>query len=122
MAIVGRQRSTRGASGLPSGRSRKTMPTSATSAAMPVGSPALIDDICTDSVGAMVRVRREHGPIVAFPKGGGEQTVFAFGPDANHAVFSDPHQYHIVGPPGPKRSSQRKFQQGLFGLNGNQHL
>src|SRR4029079_14037802 len=64
----------------------------------------------------------EHGPIAAFPKGGGEQTVFAFGPDANYAVFSDPPQYHIVGPPGPKRPSQRKFQQGLFGLNGNQHL
>jgi cytochrome P450 len=88
---------------------------------MPIGSPALIDDICTDSVGALMRAYREYGSLAAFPKGS-DQTVFAFGPEANRAVFGDPKMYHIVGPPGPKRSSQRKFQQGLFGLNGNQHI
>ena len=72
----------------------------APSATMPIGSPDVIDDICTDSVGAMTRVRREYGRLAAFPKGS-EQTVFAFGPEANYAVFSDPQLYLIAGPPGP---------------------
>jgi cytochrome P450 len=85
-----------------------------------VGSPALLQDICDDSVGCLMRLEREYGALVAFPKGG-ELTVFAFGPEANRAVFADPQLYHIVGPPGPRGSSHRRFQQGLLGLNGAQH-
>lgn len=53
---------------------------------------------------------------------GTDLTVLAFGPEANHAVLTNPDDYHAVGPPGPRSSSQRRFQQGMFGLNGAQHL
>src|SRR5262245_51295832 len=84
------------------------------------GSPALLQDICVDSVGCLTRLYRAYGDFVAFPKGD-DLTVCAFGPEANRAVFSEPQLYHIVGPPGPRASSQRRFQQGLLGLNGAQH-
>ena len=94
---------------------------SGTTPTLPTGSPDLLTDLCTDSVGCLIRVHRQHGRLVAYPKGS-DLTVFAFGPEANQAVFADPSLYHIVGPPGPRGSSQRRFQQGLFGLNGAQHL
>jgi cytochrome P450 len=59
---------------------------------------------------------------VAYVNKGAERTVFAFGPEANRAIFGDTDTYHIFGPPGPRNSSQRRFQQGLFGLNGAKHL
>lgn len=90
-------------------------------AGIPIGSPSLLHDICADSVGCLTRLHRQYGLLVAFPKGS-DLTVFGFGPEANYAVFSEPRLYHMVGPPGPRGSSQRRFQQGLFGLNGAQHL
>ena len=88
---------------------------------MPTGAPAVIADICSDSAGAISRLRRQYGPMVAYRKGD-ELTVFAIGPEANYDVFSRPDIFQIGGgPPGPRGSSQRKFQQGLFGLNGTQH-
>lgn len=88
---------------------------------IPTGAPSLVEDICTDSVGALARVFDRAGPLVAFPKGD-DLTVCAFTPEANRAVFCDPSLYYIAGPPGPRGSSQRRFQRGMFGLNGAQHL
>lgn len=85
--------------------------------AMPIGNEELLHDLCHDTVGCMSRLYRHHGPVVAFPKGT-DQTVFAFGPEANYAVYSDPATYQVYGPPGPRNSAQRRFGQGLFGLNG----
>lgn len=76
-----------------------------------------------DSVGCLARLHRQYGSLVAFPKGS-DLAVCAFGPEANHAVFTEPHVYQTgVGPPGPRGASQRRFQQGLLGgLNGAQYL
>src|SRR5262245_48154612 len=89
--------------------------------AMPEGDPTLLADICADSLAAITRLRQTYGPIVAFHKGN-ELTVFAYGPAANYEVFANTDVFQIGGgPPGPRGSSQRKYQQGLFGLNGTQH-
>ncbi len=87
---------------------------------LPAGCPALLQDLCSDSVGCLTRLYQQYGPLVAFPKGS-DLTVVAYGPEANRAVFTDPDLYYIVGPPGPRGSAQRRFQQGLFGLNWEKH-
>ncbi len=85
--------------------------------AIPQGDEALLHDLSHDTVGCMSRLYREYGPLVAFAKGS-DQTIFAFGPEANRDVFSDPAVFQVYGPPGPKNSAQRRFALGLFGLNG----
>ena len=85
--------------------------------AIPQGDEALLHDLGHDTVGCMSRLYHEYGPVVAFAKGS-TQTVFAFGPEANHDVLSDPAVFQVYGPPGPKNSAQRRFALGLFGLNG----
>lgn len=87
---------------------------------IPSGSPAHLKDICKDTVGSLTQVWRNHGPLVAYPKGT-DLNVFAFSPEANRAIFSDTQLYHTVGIPGPKNSAHRHFRMGLFALNGNQH-
>src|SRR4051812_46571373 len=87
----------------------------------PTGSPESLAGICTDSVAAISRLHREYGPMVVFPNGT-DRTVFAFGPEANRAVFGDTNLYHMIGPVGPKGSAQRAFHLGLLGLNARQHL
>lgn len=84
---------------------------------IPTGDESLLHDLCYDTVGCMSRLYGRHGPLVVFPKGT-DQTVFAFGPEANRDVYSDPATFHVYGPPGPKNSAQRRFGLGLFGLNG----
>lgn len=88
---------------------------------LPTGCLADLRDIDTDTVGCQSRLYQRYGPIVAFEKGS-ERTVFAFGAEANYSIFTDCETYHVFGPPGPKNSSQRRFQNGLFGLNGAKHL
>jgi cytochrome P450 len=86
----------------------------------PVGDPAAIADICTDTVAAFTRLHHDYGRLVGFPKGS-DLTVFAFGPDANHTVFTDTDLYAAVGFPGPKGGPLRVFRHGLFALNGQRH-
>ncbi|MFO0805307.1 MAG: cytochrome P450 [Gemmataceae bacterium] len=87
--------------------------------------PAYADslrDICTDTVGAMSRLHRECGPFTAYGSGS-SRTVFAFDTAANHDVLCDTDTFLMgSGPPGPRRSSQRRFMLGLFGLNGERQL
>jgi cytochrome P450 len=90
-------------------------------APIPTGAAEHLADLSEDTVGCLTRLYRLYGPMVAYPKGA-DLTVFAFGPEANRAVFSDPSAFHVYGPPGPKKSAQRRFCLGLFGLNGESHL
>lgn len=87
------------------------------SASIPLGDPTQLHDLCQDTVACMSRLHRVYGSIVGYPKGS-ELTVFAFGPQANHDIYSDPGTFHVYGPPGPRNSAQRRFGLGLFGLNG----
>ena len=84
------------------------------------GVPASLRNIGTDTVGCMTRLHREYGDCVTFP-GGSSITLFAFHPAHNHAVFGRPDEFYIIGPPGPRKSAQRRFGNGLFGLNGPPH-
>lgn len=83
------------------------------------GNPASLRDIGTDTVGCLTRLHREYGECVTYP--GSPVTLFAFHPAHNHAVFGRPDEFYIVGPPGPRGSAQRRFGNGLFGLNGPTH-
>src|SRR5262245_57062907 len=88
---------------------------------IPKGSLTHLQDIGADSVGCQRRLQQHCFPLVAYDNGG-EQTVFAFGEEANQAIFTDTDTYHVYGPPGPRNSSHRRFLNGLFGLNGAKHL
>jgi cytochrome P450 len=66
-------------------------------------------------------LHKGYGNAVAFLKGP-SCSIFAFGPDFNRAVLTNPDAYHLTsGFPGPRNSAQRRFGRGLFGLNGEAH-
>jgi len=85
------------------------------------GAAAWLEHICDDSLAAIRKVHSMGGDFVAYDKGG-DLTLFAFAPEHNRAVFSDPDTYHMFGPPGPRGSSQRRLSLGLLGLSGQQHV
>ena len=89
--------------------------------AMPMGSLSMLRDIGTDTVGCLTRLQQQYGSVVGYAKGN-ERAVFAFGPEANHDIFTDVETFRVYGPPGPRDSSQRRFLNGMFGLNGAKHL
>lgn len=83
--------------------------------------PTLLRDFLHDSVGCLRRLYQNHGNLVTFAKGQA-RAFFAFGPDSNRVVLTNPEVYHFSGGfPGPKKSAHRRFGQGLFGLNGEAH-
>lgn len=84
---------------------------------IPLGTPDELDDLCRDTAGCTSRLHRTHGHLVAFAKGD-DTTVFSCGEAASYAVFSDPETFHVFGHPGTKNTAQRRFGQGLFGING----
>lgn len=84
---------------------------------IPIGDPEHLDDLCRDTVGCQIQLYRTYGELVAFPKGP-HQTIFAFSPEAHRDAYGDPTTFYVYGPPGPRNSAQRRFAQGLFGLNG----
>ncbi|MBY0231065.1 MAG: cytochrome P450 [Gemmataceae bacterium] len=92
-------------------------PTGSARAPVSAGTTDELRDLCGDTVACMTRLHRRHGPLVRFPKGG-EETLFAFGPEASESLLSDPEAFHVHGMPGPRGSSMRRFGLGLFGLNG----
>jgi cytochrome P450 len=86
------------------------------------GSADWIQDICTDSAGALHTAYRQGGDLIAY-ENGPDLTLLAFGPRYNRAAMSDSDTFHnFGGAPGPRNSSQRRFCLGLFGLNGQRHL
>src|SRR5262249_43528043 len=80
-----------------------------------------LQDFLYDSVGCLRRLHQKYGNLVAFLKGQA-CSLFAFGPDFNRIVLTNPDVYHFSGGfPGPKNSAHRRFGHGLFGLNGEAH-
>jgi cytochrome P450 len=89
--------------------------------APPEGSPRHLEGFLDDSVGCLQRLHKLHGSIVGFRKGD-SFSLFAFGPDFNRQVLANPDAFYLSsGFPGPKKSAQRHFGAGLFGLNGARH-
>ncbi len=86
-----------------------------------IGDPIHVRDFLYDSVGCLRRLHQTYGSLVAFLKGQA-CSLFAFGPDYNRTVLTNPDGYHFSGGfPGPKKSAHRRFGHGLFGLNGEAH-
>jgi len=87
----------------------------------PSGDPRDLQDIVTDSVGCLHNLQRKYGNASTFYKGD-SPIVFAFGSEYNRSLFSDTSVYYLAsGMPGPRKSAQRRFGNGLFGLNGERH-
>jgi cytochrome P450 len=89
----------------------------------PPGPTAPLETFLHDSVGGVTALQRAAGAWASYRKGP-VQAVFGLGPEANRLLlFSSPELFHISsGVPGPRRSAQRSFGSGMFGLNGPAHL
>lgn len=75
-----------------------------------------------DSVGALTELYRLHGRLAVLNMDG-QHLVFAFGPECNRIIYSNNDLFYVMpGFPGSKRSAQRTFGRGLFGLNGEPHV
>lgn len=87
----------------------------------PEGPPRHLEGFFDDSVGCLRKLHKLHGPIVGFHKGD-SYSLFAFGADFNRQVLANADAFYLSsGFPGPKKSAQRHFGAGLFGLNGERH-
>lgn len=75
-----------------------------------------------DPVAYMRMLQERHGPIAALV-GGRRGMVFAFGPEHNRQLLSDPARFHSAGVtyPGPENSAQRRLGRGLFSMNTAHH-
>lgn len=76
-----------------------------------------------DPIAVMLDAHARYGDVSALV-GGRTGLVFAFGPEMNRRVLSDPRLFEsadvtLAGPPG---SSQRRLGMGLFGMNGPRQL
>ncbi len=84
-----------------------------------------------DPVGYMAPLRRAHGDLVPFVRGGAGPvlareatagTVFAFGPACLQAVWSQMGVFHSTRVPGPPESrSFERLTSGLFNMNDEKH-
>ncbi len=84
-----------------------------------------------DPVGYMAPLRRAHGDLVPFVRGGAGPvlareatagTVFAFGPACLQAVWSQMAVFHSTRVPGPPESrSFERLTSGLFNMNDEKH-
>lgn len=71
---------------------------------------------------AYLRRLQTHGPIVRVV-GGRPGIIFAFGPEFNQQVLSNPNFYCSTGLtiPGPKDSAQRRLGDSIFNMNADKH-
>lgn len=75
----------------------------------------------TDSVGGSVDVWKAHGDFAVFANGG-RPVVFVSGAAHARTVFAHPDALHLsFGLTGPRKSDQRAFTRGVFGINGPHH-
>ncbi|MEZ6073906.1 MAG: cytochrome P450 [Pirellulales bacterium] len=73
----------------------------------------------------LLRLRAQyeaHGDLSVF-QDGHRQYVFAFGPEHNKRILSDPDTFHscFFVTRGSKRSAQRRLSSGLLSMNGAEH-
>jgi cytochrome P450 len=88
---------------------------------LPVTQGQLLD-FPADPIACMRRLQSQHGAVCAMEQEG-SRIYFAFGPQWNHQVLSDPQTYHsrFFAIRGPRNSSQRRLTSGLLSMNGEQH-
>jgi cytochrome P450 len=70
----------------------------------------------------MRRLYQAHGLIAALEEQG-RRVIFAFGPDYNRQLLSDPNTFHarFFAIRGPRNSAQRRLTSALLGMNGDEH-
>ncbi len=88
---------------------------------LPASGPRELVRFLDDSVGGIADIAKVHGELASFSNGS-QLTVFVSGPAHNRVLFGRTDALHFsIGLPGPKKSAQRAFTRGLFGLNGDHH-
>lgn len=80
-------------------------------------------DFPDDPIACMRKVRQRTGEDVAALEEEGQRIYFAFGPQHNHEILSDPVRFHsrFFAIRGPRNSPQRRISSGLLSMNGEQH-
>lgn len=75
-----------------------------------------------DPIGSMRAYYATYGSVVAFIHGSPEW-VFAFGPEYNHQILTNPDVFHasLLSLPAPSDSSLRRLTVGLLSMNGEIH-
>ena len=63
---------------------------------LPTGDPVHLEELGVDSVACLTRLHRVYGNCVAYPNNEW-YTVFAFGPEFNYPIFSNPALFHQAG-------------------------
>jgi len=83
-----------------------------------LGSHGNLITFLRDPVGYLRRLRREYGEIAAVVKGT-RGMIFAFGPQFNQQILSNPAVFHCTSlmMPGPKDSAQRRLTDAVFSMN-----
>lgn len=79
-------------------------------------------DFPRDPIACMRRLYDRHGRLAVFEEKGA-RIVFAFGPEHNQRILSDPQGFHsrFFAIRGPKHSAQRRLTCGLLSMNGEEH-
>ncbi|MDZ4817469.1 MAG: cytochrome P450 [Planctomycetota bacterium] len=79
-------------------------------------------DFPRDPIACMRELYNQHGNIAALEQDG-TRLYFAFGPQYNQQVLSDPKSFHsrFFAIRGPKNSAQRRLTCGLLSMNGEDH-
>ncbi len=82
-----------------------------------------LEDFAADPVCCMTLLRDRYGDLVALRESG-QQLIFAFGPDYNRELLSQPSVFHarFFALRGSKKSAQRHLTSGLLSMNGPEHM
>ncbi len=92
-------------------------------AAMPLlGSRGNLIQFLRDPIGYMVRLHRAYGALASFVQAQ-PGIIFAFGPEYNRLILSNPGIFHSTGltMPGPEDTAQRRVGRGLLSINDAEH-
>jgi cytochrome P450 len=75
-----------------------------------------------DPIRCMQRLHRAHGMLAALEEDG-QRLYFAFGPEYNQQILSDPQTFHsrFFAVRGPRHSAQRRLTATLLSMNGEEH-
>jgi len=90
-------------------------------AALPIARGSLLD-FPRDPLACMRGLHGANGNLAALEEDG-QRIFFAFGPDYNQQILSDPRVFHarFFAVRGPRNSAQRRLTATLLSMNGEEH-
>lgn len=76
-----------------------------------------------DPIGYLRMLHQRYGNFAAMAKGARRTIIFAFGPDQNQTILSQPDLFLNAGitHSGPDRSANQRIGFGLLSMNGDEH-